>query len=139
SLARTRFFSDHLLPFLRGVNRISQYFSSSLSSCPSIQPWHSAQSIAFCFEIVRTPDALLANLSQAPFEESGCFASQASNSSEVENFNTGNFADESLIEIVPSDSPTNSHSFKPYTVGQVSSGIDDDLNPMIGNSQCVPC
>jgi hypothetical protein len=38
SIARARFFSDHLLVDWRGVKRISQYLSSKRSSCPSIQP-----------------------------------------------------------------------------------------------------
>src|SRR5690606_35760568 len=46
SSARFRFAADHLLRGRRGVKRISQLSASYLSSCPSIQPWQSALSIA---------------------------------------------------------------------------------------------
>jgi hypothetical protein len=59
-------FSDHLLFAPRGVNRTSQKCASNLSSCPSIQPWMSAVSIASTLPTLADGAVFFASFSQAP-------------------------------------------------------------------------
>src|SRR3954470_20221841 len=79
SSARLACASDHLLRGFLGVKRTSQLCSSYLSSCPSIQPWHKAASIASRLEIPAFPDAVLNSFSQRPPLHRPSADSQSSN------------------------------------------------------------
>src|SRR5215831_2601393 len=78
--ARSRLAWDHFPFGRRGVKRISQWLASNLSSCPSIQPWQRAPSIASCFETLGMADPALANFSHTPFDVVGWVSSQRSHS-----------------------------------------------------------
>src|SRR3984893_9367397 len=86
---RSRLSWDHF-PFMRrGVKRTSQWSASNLSSCPSIQPWQRAPSIASCFEMLGIPDVALASFSHTPFDVDGSTSSQASHAALEAKASTG--------------------------------------------------
>jgi hypothetical protein len=86
--ARSRFFCDHLPLRRRGVKRMSQWFASNESSCPSIQPQQRAPSIASCLVMLAMPDLTLASLSQMPLDVAGWAASHAVHSANDANAST---------------------------------------------------
>jgi hypothetical protein len=67
-----------LLRAFRGVKRMSQYASSYLSSCPSIQPLQSAASIASALVTLAMPEPAFASLTHSPDAPAGCASSQSS-------------------------------------------------------------
>src|ERR1700722_11227202 len=87
--AATRFFADQRLPGRRGVMRTRKYWSSNLSSCPSIQPQQSATSIASPLLIVASTALAFESLSQNPFDARGSPARYASRSCAVLNARIG--------------------------------------------------